>query len=101
MLYPIDLMVEGNQPLNQVQFFMHFRPPISSWWINSNVLSTAVRDGKTGHVTEIVQWHSRDMEIQSEFANTWLPSGIWLRLYGSFPSAWSKVWPWILIWAYV
>jgi len=30
---------------------------------------------------------------------TRIPSGIWSRLYGSFPSAlntWSKVWPWIL-----
>jgi len=51
---------------------------------------------------------------------TRIPSGIWSRLYGwivttwllwmrvlrigSFPSAlntWSKVWPWILIWAYL
>jgi len=46
---------------------------------------------------------------------TRIPSSIWSRLYGwllwmcvlrigSFPSAlnrWSKVWPWILIWAYL
>ena len=46
---------------------------------------------------------------------TRIPSGIWSRLYGwllwmcvprigSFPSAlntWSKVWSWVLIWAYV
>jgi len=33
-----------------------------------------------------------------------LEYGIWSRLYGSFPSAlntWSKVWPLILIWAYL
>jgi len=50
--------------------------------------------------------------------STRIPSGIWSHLYGSFLSAlntycllaamcerialntWSKVWPWILIWAY-
>jgi len=49
------------------------------------------------------------------YSVTRIPSGIWSRLYGwllwmciprigSFPSAlntWSKVWPWIHIWAYL
>ena len=43
--------------------------------------------------------------ILNTYRKTRIPSGIWSRLYGSFPSTllntWSKVWPWILIWAYV
>jgi len=50
-------------------------------------------------------WSSLSASRQRmRYIHTRLFSGIWSRLYGSFPSAlntWSKVWPWILIWAYL
>jgi len=56
----------------------------------------------TKQMSEKIHKHIKKFNMVNHL--TRIPSGIWSRLYGSFPSAlniWSKVWPWILIWAYV
>jgi len=55
----------------------------------------------------VLRWVPSVFQRSGSTVEEWItriPSGISSRLYGSFPSAlntWSKVWHWILIWAYL